>query len=93
MGKKLDKWVKEINHYGEWHSIEKELPDVNEHGDGNFCLVGVKTERGLRGQCMYGCSGFANEPYHFSQIIRTDCGDVKTSDKIVSWKYTKQEDL
>ena len=88
----VEKLVNELNTYGTWHNVDNELPNVKEFGDGNFCRVGVYTDRGLRGRTIYGCSGAPNEPYHFGEIIETDCGEVKTKDKIVQWKYIKQKD-
>ena len=90
MKEKFQKLINEINTFGTWHHVDNSLPDITRFGDGNFCRVAVYTNRGLRGRTIYGSSGAMNEPNHFGSIIETDCGDVKTDDEIVQWKYIKQ---
>ena len=83
--------INDLSHYGTWHFVGEKKPDVEKYGDGNFCHVAVKTSRGLMGKTIFGTSGFAGEPYSFGSIIKTECGDVKTDDPILMWKYMKHE--
>lgn len=75
----------------DWVDVADRLPDVLELGDGNFCIVIVRTINGLEGEATFGCSGFMGEGYDFWKPIRTIAGNVNTDDEITQWKIKKEK--
>lgn len=74
---------------GNWVELKFAQPDTSIYGDGNTCIVQVKTERGLVGEALYGTSGAPGESNGFFNSIRTSAGDVTMSEgnDVVMWKY------